>query len=304
MKRLSVSIPTYNRQHYLTKLINSIPEDTQIVVSDNGEFLTDVEFGNHPHFVKVSHKKVLPIFENWNAAIISSADTDYIAIPSDDDCYIKSEFPFIINVLNKYDADVFIFGNNFIDENDNVVGSYCPKDYEVLQAPLGFNKFLYSVDVRMPSIIFKKTFLDKIGYFDQKSFTLTAADSELIQRALLLGNVVFVPRIVSCYRVWPGGLTDQKIASKHWMDEIDTWTNKIIKLGREEVASVNWNKYKDELYARNLLAGCYNLYKVKNYKGVTNHLKISRYPWNAKLASHLRLLKIFSLSCLKRIYAF
>lgn len=304
MKKLAVSIPTYNREYYLTKLINSIPENIQIAVSDNGGFLTEVEFGNHPHLVKVSHNEVLPIFENWNAAIIASASTDYIAIPSDDDCYIKSEFPFICNVLNKYDADVFIFGNNFIDENDKVVGNYCPEEYEVFQAPFGFKKFLYGVDVRMPSIILRRSFLDKIGYFDHNSFTLTAADSELIQRALLLGSAVFVPRIVSCYRVWPGGLTDQKLASKHWMDEIDVWTNKIIKLGREEAISVNWNKYKDEIYARNLLAGCYNLYKMKNYRDVIAHLKTTRYPWHAKLVSHLRLLKIFSLSCLKRMYAF
>lgn len=302
MKKLAISIPTYNRQYYLTKLINSIPESTQITVSDNGSFLTDVEFYSHPNLIKISHSDVLPIFENWNASIISAPKTDYIAIPSDDDCYIKSEFPFIVETLNEFDADVFIFGNNFIDEHDGVLGSYCPKEYSVLKAPLGLEKFFYSVDVRMPSIIFRKSFLDEIGYFDQNSFTLTAADSELIQRALLLGNTVFVPKIISCYRVWPGGLTDQKIASKHWLDEIDIWTNKIIELGQSNNISLNWRKYKDEIYARNLLAGCHNLYKIKNYNGVINHVKSVRYPWYAKTGSHLRLLKKILLSLIKSLH--
>ena len=303
MKKLAISIPTYNRQYYLTKLINSIPESTQITVSDNGNFLTGVEFYSHPNLIKISHSNVLPIFENWNSAIISAPETDYIAIPSDDDYYIKDEFPFIIKTLNEFDADVFVFGNNFVDEHDDVLGSYCPKEYSVLKAPLGFKKFFYSVDVRMPSIIFRKSFLDEIGCFDQNSFTLTAADSELIQRALLLGNTVFVPKIISCYRVWPGGLTDQKIASKHWMDEIDIWTNKIVELGKAKNITINWNKYKDEVYARNLTAGVSNLYKAKKYSESLSYFKTMRYPKYALIKTKLRLFKCLVACFLKGLYA-
>lgn len=68
----------------------------------------------------------------------------------------------------------------------------------LLSKRINYPEFLY---VRMPSVFFKKSFLDKIGYFDEKNFNLTAADSELIQRSLLLGKVAFIPKIVSSYRV-------------------------------------------------------------------------------------------------------
>jgi len=308
MKKIAIAIPTYNRNNLLVRLIRTLPDDVSIFVSDNGSYVTpeiEAQFNN----LKVhKHSEVISIFENWNSALTAVNNCDYLAIPSDDDLYISDQFKTIQAVIDNNDADVFVFGNNFINETDQVTRSFCPDVLEILDAPNGFKKFLFGVDVRMPSVFFKKSFLDKIGYFDETLFTLTAADSELVQRALLLGKVMFVPEVVASYRVWSGSLTDQRIATKHWMSEVDAWVDKIstlalAELSPKEYKSIDWDKYKDEVYARNLLAGMGNLYKAKKFDDTIKHFHVLRFPKHALFKTKLRILKKLLFSYLRKIYA-
>ncbi len=306
MKKITIAIPTYNREILLTKLIKSIPENIDISISDNGGFITKTFSNINNNVSIIKHETVLDIFYNWNAAIKNIKHTDYIAIPSDDDMYYREDFNYIQDIIDSNgDIDIFIFGNNHINENDEVVGQYCPKRYKTYNAPEGLNEFLYGVDVRMPSVFFRKSFLDEIGYFDESSFTLTAADSELVQRALLLGRSAFIPKVISSYRVWSGSLTNNTIASKHWLDEIDIWTSKITKLANATLTKkqniFNWSRYKDEIYARNLLGGLSNLYNLKNYHKLFHYYSEARYPKNAFLKTKLRIWKILILSKLKTL---
>jgi len=308
MKKLTIAIPTYNRQVLLEKLVNSIPSHLEISISDNGKYLTNEFTNKYQNVYLIQHEIIIDIFYNWNSSIKNIKDSDYIAIPSDDDLYATDSFRFIQDTIDSNEnIDLFIFGNNFIDGNDEIIGQYCPEEYKIYEAPFGLKEFLYSVDARMPSVFFRKSFLDKIGYFDEEKFTLTAADSELIQRALLLGKVAFIPKIVSSYRVWPGSLTDQKIATKHWMDEIDIWTDKITTIANDTLTKLqntfDWDKYKDEIFARNLLAGMNNLYKNKYYKKVGEHFFTTRYPRNAMIMTKLRILKILMFAKIKAFFA-
>ncbi len=293
MKKIAIAIPTYNRERLLSKLIQTIPSNIVISISDNGSFLPDHFAKEYKNVSIIKHQNVLNMFDNWNAAIKNINEIDFIAITSDDDLYDINSFEFIQKTMNTHDADVFIFGNNFIDENDHIIGKYCPKKYKFYHAPNGLNEFLYGVKVRMPSVFFKKSFLDKIGYFDEKLFNLTAADSELIQRALLFGKVAFIPKIVGSYRVWSGSLTAQKIASQRWMKEVEEWTNKIMKLATDSNLKfknkMNWEKYKDEIFARNLLSGLNNLYKSKKYKEVLTYYSQNRFPHKAFLKTKTKI---------------
>ncbi len=162
----------------------------------------------------------------------------------------------------------------------------------------------------MPSVFFKKRFLDKIGYFDDKKFSLTAADSELIQRALLLGKVVYVPEIVSSYRVWQGSLTYEKIASSEWLEEIELWHEKISMLGINNSVNIfDWKYYRGEIFARNLLAGLSNLYTKGEYKQLQHHFSKMKTPrissYNNKIKTYKRTIVITSkkfFKCSLRIF--
>lgn len=305
MNKILIAIPTYNRIKLLKKLIDTIADDIFIHISDNGNFINSCF--SHKNLKVTHHEKTYSMFENWNRSIVDADKCDYIAITSDDDLYLRDTFSFIQDTIYlDNNVDVFIFGNNFINESDEIVGQYCPAQYKVYEAPKALNEFLYGVNARMPSIFFKKSFLDSIGYFDEINFQFTASDSELIQRALLLGRVAFVPKIVSSYRVWAGSETDKKIATFEWMSQIDIWTDKIIKLANSELTDTqntfDWKKYKDEIYARNLLAGLNNLYKNKNYKKIAEHFLACRYPKNAIFKTKIRIFKTLILSKIKAFF--
>jgi hypothetical protein len=146
----------------------------------------------------------------------------------------------------------------------------------------------------MPGVIFRKTFLDSLGGFDP-TYRLTAADSELVQRALLFGHSVFIPEIIAGYRVWRGGLTSQKIASKEWLGEIEYWTKKNADIAAKEMQRAgfkfNKEKFKDNIYAKNLIAGCDNLLQCKKYRDCIHFIFTSRFPRRARIGLRLRLLK-------------
>jgi len=297
MKKITIAIPTYNRPELLNKLLSSIPASIQISVSDNGDSVSQSTKEKYKNATFIGHKSVINMFQNWNSAIENAQDCEYIAIPSDDDLYHTGAFETINKYLTQEDADVFIFGNDFINGQDQVLDSFCPPQFQVLEPPHGLNDFLFGVKARMPSVFFKKSFLDEIGYFDSDLFSLTAADSELIQRALILGKVVYVPEIVSSYRVWEGSLTNEKIASQHWMKEIELWTDKLAKLGKEKSIEIyDWELYKDEIYATNMLAGLSNLYKKREYQQVSIYYKELKYPSNALIRTKIRIFKLLLLS--------
>ncbi|MGG2397477.1 hypothetical protein ACJRW5_11105 [Pseudomonas sp. SH1-B] len=294
--KLAVAIPSYNRKILVERLLSTIPNDIFIAISDNGGYLRGGLDCNGRNIKIESHDMVLDVFDNWNFALnMVLNECDYLVMPSDDDLYLSGWSDRVLSYINKVDADFFIFGNRVIDEHENIVGEYSENELVVLEAPLGFEKYKYDVSARMPSVIFRSEFLRKIGGYDAKTFKLTAADSELIQRALLLGRVAFVPEVISCYRVWNGGLTNKKIASEEWLDEIEKWTSKIVTIGQgssDMFTRAFSEKYADEIYARNLYEGLVNLYGREEYEKLLKFKSKARWPKHALLRTKLRIIRL------------
>lgn len=279
----------------LVKLLATIPDTYQVYVSDNGGF-TEVDTLEARHNTVIEKTDaVIPMFANWNRAMYGP-QTDYIVIPSDDDLYLENAFAIIEGEIRKNpEADLFVFGHNNIDENNNILSSWTPLKYQTYDAPYGFDVFRLGVDARMPSIVFKKSLLDRIGYFDEH-FLMTAADSDLIQRSLLLGKSVFVPRLVSCYRVWNKGFTAQTNTSDNWLNEVGRWTEKIAALAETELLKVgtafNKQQFVDEIYARNLMSGAANKIKFEGGLSARRYVFSHSFPHKATLLTKLKLLKL------------
>lgn len=292
---LSIAIPTYNRKDYLHKLLKSIPPNISVDISDNGSYIDDDFSAEFPNATFHPTREVLDVFENWNNAA-TKGQSDWIIIPSDDDLFFASAFTIIDESIKKHiDADIIIFGHNIIDEDGVKSSGWVPEKHMVFDKPFGFKIFKFGVNARMPSIIFKRRFLENIGFFDTK-FKLTAGDSELIQRALILGKSAFIPEIISGYRVWAGGLTSKKIATKQWLDEIDYWQQKVYNLAIDKFKNTSDEKLisslRDEVYARNLLEGLISIRKSnggmrKNFAFINQN----RYPWGARIKTQFFLIK-------------
>lgn len=255
--RVSIAIPTRRRNELLALLLESIGDSAdEIIVRDNGEGEARALIGRFPR-VRWLFGPELPIFENWRAAL-DAATGDFVAIPSDDDLYLCPVGPLVSRAGAAPDVDVVIAGHRFVDGDGRVVGGWCPPRREVLAPPAAFLRFQFGVPARMPAVFFRTSFLRRIGSLDTR-FALTAADSELVQRAALLGRVALEPEVVAAYRVWPGGLTDQRQLSAQWMEEIEAWSSKLAPMAEEACrrggVPFDRTRYADELLASNLVAG-------------------------------------------------
>jgi hypothetical protein len=285
---LGIAIPTYKREKMLVNLLETIPKTIPVYVSDNGCYLSDDIQKNYPHAIIKKTAPEVAMFANWNLAA-SMVQDEWLAITSDDDIYYPDRFEFLLDSLTRYsDMDMIIFGYNTIDEFGSVIQEWTPYAGTYLP-PDGFIKYKYGINARMPSIFFKTSFFNRLKGFNE-SFKLTASDSELIQRAMMVGKVKFIPEIIAGYRLWDGGLTSSGISTHEWMDEIDAWSENMLKFSIEEKLNVYSRRVQDEIYAANLISGIASLKKHSRIQAAWLHFKRCRYPYRARLLTQLRLL--------------
>lgn len=295
--KIAAAIPTYKREQLLRRLISSIPASWHAFVSDNDSSLFPLECSLGEH-VTVSHSpNLIGMFENWNRALsIVSPDFTHVFIPSDDDIFLPDAERIVERVLQRFpDFDIFVFGCDLFDETGRRWRGYRPVKLKAFDVGDGFLEFELGVDARMPGILFRRDFLDRIGTFNE-SLELTAADSDLIQRALLLGRSVFIPDVIGLYQIWSGSLTHSRQATDQWLSEVELWTNKIAELLRTghqpPSRRVNIKRYRDEIYAKNLLAGLSNLLKKGEPQNARIFLARHPVPRHTTLLTRLRLLRI------------
>lgn len=294
LKDLTVVIPTYNRNDYLIKILNTIPKNENVVIGDNGGSVTEAIIKQYPDFSFIRPAKKLNMFENWNFCI-NHVKTKWFIIPSDDDMFYSGAFKKIENALNNYsDANIILFGHKVINASDDELSSWKSEKIEMLESPHGYNYFKYGVDARLPAIIFKTDVAKSYGLFDE-SYEYTAADSLLIQKCMLYGKAVILPEIIAAYRVWPDNFTNKHISTPDWLTKIDRWQNEIgtaakivyNKLNKE----INTVQIKDEVYARNLLGGVASKKAKSGFMGAYLLVKSVRFPLKAKLITQMRIIK-------------
>jgi GT2 family glycosyltransferase len=291
-KKLGIAIPTYKRENYLRTLLNTIPKEVEVAISDNGNFTSDVFKNEFPDRKFYGTETVVNMFQNWNNAI-SNLNTEWICLASDDDIFYENAFDsFFKNLANSPDAEIIIFGHNYIDENGKVLGDWKVPCLIKKEAPYGYNLFKYGVDARPISVFFKRELYEKVGRLDE-SYKITSADSDFIQLALIYGRSLFVPEIVSGYRIWSKSLTSTLNTTKEWMNEIDFWQSKIDKELRKHGFSISEiTTNVSEVKARNLLSALTTIHKQK--KGIRMSLRYLgeyKFPVHATLKTQLKILQ-------------
>lgn len=298
--RIGVAIPTYNRENYLRILLNTIPDNVEVVISDNGNGCSiefKEEFKNRK-FIGTDH--VIAPLENWNKAA-SNLDTEWICLACDDDIFFENAFSEFNSYQEKYpDAEMIIFGHKNIDEQGKEINSWKIDTLRVLDSPKGYEIFKYGVDARIIGVFFKKDLYNRIGKFDE-TFKVTASDSDFIQLALLNCKSVFVPEVTVGYRIWEKSSTEQTIATKEWMYEVFYWQSKVsAELKKTNYSNYEIRKNTNEVIARNLVGGLSSLKRQNN--DILNSLKFLlqfRYPFFATIKTQLRIVSCLLKTALK-----
>jgi hypothetical protein len=184
-----------------------------------------------------------------------------------------------------------IFGHRVIDKDDNEISRWVPEKKMEFLPPAGYEVFKYGVESRFPSMVFRTSKVRECGNLDE-SYKITAADSKMIQKVLLSGKVIFIPEIVGGYRTWPQNSTTLTLGTPAWLKEIDRWQNDIEAFIGEDVGSVaigDFQKIKDEVYARNMLGGIVNIKKTQGKRW--KYISENRFPRKASFLTKLKIIK-------------
>lgn len=120
---ISIIVPIYNVEKYLSKCIKSIInqtyKDLEIILVDDGS--TDNsgkicdEFAIKDNRIKVIHKKNAGVSSARNQGL-DKANGDYIAFVDSDDYIEKDMYEKMVNVMNKYDVDIVSCNYNHVNE--------------------------------------------------------------------------------------------------------------------------------------------------------------------------------------------
>jgi glycosyltransferase involved in cell wall biosynthesis len=283
---LTIAIPTYKREALLGRLLDSIRSDAPVIVSDNGGYLSETFKRRHFTVQFISDREV-PVAENWNR-VASAAASRWILMPGDDDLYYPESFTVIERILREHtSADIVFFGHHVINEIDQIKSTWSPESCH-LSAPQGFELVKFGTPARPPGIAFKAELFRRLGGFCT-DFRVTATDNHFYQRAVLVGESVFVGDVVTGYRVWESGSTKQSIATQDWMREIDLWCNLVRRFAVEQVGYQYPLSLQDDIYLANLRAGIRVLKERGGYWAAWRHFFRSRYPFRASALGQLKL---------------
>lgn len=287
MKDLTIGIPIYKRLDYLKMLVESIPDEYPVCISDNGYYVKDIFFSRSN--VKICHlENVVPMFSNWNQ-VINMVKTKWFMLPGDDDVIYPDKLEFIMQQIERFPDCAFLaFGYDIInDKNEKRKGWVAneTRRYERIEAFLHIQR---TIPYRSPSIVINTEKSRGIGNYCEE-FAYTASDSLFLQNLALKYPIVEVNEVVAGYRMWSNNFTSLKNSTPEWFDQLNLWIQKLSELLREEKwVNIDLKKLHDLIIYDNLRSAFNNIVDVKSK---FNLLSSVGWPKRIGVANHLKIIK-------------
>lgn len=295
MRQLSICIPTYNRLDMLKGLVNSIPEDYLVCISDNGNNVPDDCFNRQNVIVDHIHS-VITAVNNWNN-VINLTDKDWFILPGDDDIIMPDKLPIVENYIQKYsDCGLIIFGHGIINNKNEVRFGWSPKEEKYLKPPYSFYSLMRNIPCRWPSIVINAEKSRSVGNLAATSgFLCTAVDSLYLQHMAIKYPIALVPIVIGQYRIWDDNGTSQSIFTCDWFKDINLWQD-ILKdlLIKEKIYEVDYGKMRNQVIYDNLMAAL-SFARNRSIKEKINFVRNVGWPKGLGLLENLRLIK--SITC-------
>jgi glycosyltransferase involved in cell wall biosynthesis len=209
MLKVSVIMPVYNGERYLSEAIQSVLNQTfkdfEFIIIDDGSVDNSVKIiesfdDERIVFLKINHKGIVGALNTG----LEIAKGEYIIRTDADDVSVPERFEKLIKYMQE-NKDISICGSwaISINEKNEILGEmkYPPiKDFEIKKYILFHNPFIH------PAVIFKrKEIIDVGGY---KNFKHNE-DYELWTRVLIKKTGHNIPEFLIKYRIHSNQLTNK-----------------------------------------------------------------------------------------------
>lgn len=253
MKKISVVIPVYNVEKYLSECLDSVVNQTyknlQIIIVDDGS--TDSsgkicdEYANNDNRIIVVHQKNAGAGAAKNTGL-ELIDDDYFSIIDSDDYIELDMYEKMVNSLEKYNADIVqclfrnVYVNDSFDRKYKIKGNY-PK---VLTSKSFLKEYLYDWKYAIfANKVFKSSLLKDIRFpvgrkIDDEFFTY-----KLVCNAK---KVVNIDNILYNYRMRKTSVMNENDTDRLIYDRIDCFVERYDYI-RKKYPSLD-KKYLTKLY--------------------------------------------------------
>lgn len=264
----TITIPVFNRYDYFEQAINSAVNQTvkcKILVVDNASehdrFSSYVKRLNNPLVSYHRNNQNIGMVGNWNKCI-ELATTPWVSILHDDDVLHPRFLETVLKVIN-INPDIGLLAGIA------VVGEYIPKAFlnghvrEIPEFKLIKNTyFLYRNLSPFPGVAFKKSLVEKAGYFDESLHPVS--DLYFWYRIASITKTAVLDEKLSYYRISASQETVPNIAKlidlSYKFNEMVLRENKMTDVISK--LSVLWSRQQHIDYYNNTYPGS----KLKNSK--------------------------------------
>lgn len=202
---VSVIIPTYNREIYLDKAINSVTKQTYknieiIIVDDGSSFEYAKEICNKYSNCKYFYKENGGLSSARNFGVEKS-NGELIAFLDDDDLFLPTKIEKQVKILNE-NKNIFCVHSSVqvIDENDNLKNIIygASKGKEKKRSGYVFWNALGTWVVKSPTPLIRKEVFQNLK-FDEK--IMVGEDIDFYQRLFFFYKIYYINEPLALYRI-------------------------------------------------------------------------------------------------------
>lgn len=238
MPRVSIIIPTYNREKYIAECLDSVLNQTytdyEVIVVDDGS-IDNTEEVMRQFEGRVTYKKIAHSGPSIPRNVaLEMATGDLIAFHDDDDLWLPDHLQLHVDFMDKHtDIDMVFSDLELFDENSTIYKSWMSEKTVfagIKKTQVGDHFFIlegnifdYLVRERfmtMPTLVVRRNCLDQVGHFDES--LVAQVDYDLFLRLARKFSVGYIDRVLARCRVHSTNLSGnpkRRITSKTVMWE-------------------------------------------------------------------------------------
>jgi len=219
---LSVLMPTYNGEAYLSSTLDSIviqcAEDIECIVVDSGSTdgtLSILESYKDRLPLRILHAKELNNWVSKTNYALKHAEGEYVCFLHHDDLWFKDRLAIMRKLTEEHPQVGFILHpSQYIDNNENFLGLWqcpLPRCPEVIPSRLLVEKLLVQNFISIPAPLFKREIILDVGGMDEALWY--TADWDLWLKIASNSDGLYYPNPLSGFRIHPQSMTMTRSAN-------------------------------------------------------------------------------------------
>lgn len=226
--KLSIILPCYNHEDYISNCLTCIIEqkfnDYEVLIlddasSDSTELTISkwLQIQRDERFNYIRNQVNIGATKNFNKGL-SIAKGNYIVFLSGDD-YWSSEFlKTLMDVLEEHNYDYVFCKTAVIDHLGKYLRSIPDDELSLDNYNSILNAMLFGNIIAGHSVIFKKEFIDRFGYFNENLKYLS--DWEFLLRLVKNCKGIYIPQELAYYRIHGSNMIFRQYEGDRALDEL------------------------------------------------------------------------------------